>query len=113
MPVEQHQNDARSAAARSYRHLYKTARWKRESRAFLRDHPLCVMCPDKSKRGATIVDHVTPHRGDPDLFWNQDNWQALCRSHHSRSAQQQDIRGFHSDVGEDGSPTDPNHPFNR
>lgn len=29
-----------------------------------------------------VVDHVVPHRGDHDLFWDEDNWQASCRWHH-------------------------------
>jgi 5-methylcytosine-specific restriction protein A len=25
------------------------------------------------------VDHVVPHKGDPDLFWDElNNWQSLC-----------------------------------
>ena len=33
---------------------------------------------------ATVVDHVIPHRGDQKLFWDEDNWQALCKSCHDR-----------------------------
>lgn len=33
---------------------------------------------------ATEVDHIKPHRGDMVLFWDESNWQGLCRSHHSR-----------------------------
>jgi 5-methylcytosine-specific restriction protein A len=29
-------------------------------------------------RLAVHVDHVTPHRGDLDAFWNRENWQPLC-----------------------------------
>ena len=25
------------------------------------------------------VDHIVPHKGDQQLFWDQSNWQALCR----------------------------------
>jgi len=79
---------------------------------FLQAYPLCAMCPDESKRAATVVDHIEPHRGDLGRFWDQANWQPLCTQHHNRSAQQQDIRGYHSGVDADGNPTDPNHPFN-
>lgn len=27
---------------------------------------------------ARVVDHITPHRGDVALFWDESNWQALC-----------------------------------
>ncbi|HWL55465.1 MAG TPA: HNH endonuclease [Paracoccus sp. (in: a-proteobacteria)] len=32
---------------------------------------------------ATLVDHIKPHRGDKALFWNWNNWQALCAPCHS------------------------------
>jgi 5-methylcytosine-specific restriction protein A len=33
---------------------------------------------------ATLVDHVVPHRGDPALFWDVENWQSLCATCHAR-----------------------------
>jgi hypothetical protein len=35
---------------------------------------------------ASVADHVTPHRGDPQLFWHG-RLQSLCASHHSRDKQ--------------------------
>ena len=40
---------------------------------------------------ATDVDHIVPHRGDPVLFWDQSNWQALCHSHHSIKTSTRDM----------------------
>ena len=31
---------------------------------------------------ATVVDHIQPHEGDMNLFWNADNHQALCKLCH-------------------------------
>lgn len=62
----------------AWHHLYASARWRRESRAFLSRYPLCAVCG----MAATDVDHIQPHRGDLELFWNQDNWQPLCAQHH-------------------------------
>jgi len=31
---------------------------------------------------ARIVDHVIPHRGDQELFWDTSNWQPLCKRCH-------------------------------
>ena len=31
---------------------------------------------------ATIVDHIVPHKGDLALFYDQTNWQSLCKRHH-------------------------------
>ena len=33
---------------------------------------------------ASVVDHVVPHRGDAGRFWDQDNWEALCKTCHDR-----------------------------
>ena len=68
------------AEARGY-----DSRWRKARAAFLQRNPLCNEC---MKHGmltpATVVDHVIPHRGDQKLFWDEDNWQALCKSCHDR-----------------------------
>lgn len=67
-----------TAAQRGY-----GAAWRRARAAFLRDHPLCVMCLAEGKyTPATVVDHIKPHRGDQKLFWDVGNWQPLCKRHH-------------------------------
>ena len=59
------------------------ARWNRERAVFLREHPYCIKCAAEGHTvKATDVDHIIPHRGNPDLMWNQDNWQPLCKRHH-------------------------------
>jgi 5-methylcytosine-specific restriction enzyme A len=69
-----------SSAMRGY-----GARWQRASKAFLQAGPLCLGCRAKGViTAATVVDHMRPHRGDPSLFWNQDNWQPLCKKCHDR-----------------------------
>ena len=88
---------ARSAAERKRDHDRRRgtfqqrgydARWSKARVAFLRQHPLCVMCARAGRpTPATIVDHVVPHRGDPQLFWDERNWQALCKHHHDRDKQ--------------------------
>lgn len=54
-------------------------------------HPLCAEC----QAAATIVDHVTPHRGDPNLFWDAANWQSLCKRCHDRKTATQDAERDH------------------
>lgn len=62
-----------------------TARWERARLHYLVRHPLCAACQrDGRTTAATEVDHIEPHRGDRELFWNRDNWQPLCKSCHSR-----------------------------
>jgi 5-methylcytosine-specific restriction enzyme A len=31
---------------------------------------------------ATVVDHVVPHRGDPKLLWDENNWAPACKPCH-------------------------------
>ena len=45
----------------------------------LREQPLCVECQKIGRLTvATVLDHITPHKGDMDLFYRRDNLQQLC-----------------------------------
>ena len=90
-------------------HLYNCAAWARASAAYRAAHPVCEMCESASAR---VTDHIRPHKGDLELFWDADNWQALCKRCHDSVKQQIDRTGFHTQVGADGWPLDPNHPAN-
>lgn len=60
-------------------------RWRKARQAYLAKHPFCVECLKAGKYvAATDVDHIVPHRGNKKLFWDSDNWQPLCHSHHSQ-----------------------------
>lgn len=67
-----------NSARRGYGH-----RWRKARETYLSTHPLCVK---HQARGqvvvATVVDHIIPHRGDNQLFWDSNNWQALCKQCH-------------------------------
>jgi 5-methylcytosine-specific restriction enzyme A len=62
--------------------------WRRARKRYLAEHPLCVMCLKEEKVvPATVVDHVIAHKGDMGLFWDKNNWQALCkRCHDTKTA---------------------------
>lgn len=62
-----------------WHHLYNSARWRQVSRDFLSRYPVCFICGMK----ATVADHITPHRGNLDLFYDMDNLQPLCWKCHS------------------------------
>lgn len=64
------------------------------------------------RRRFLVADHVIEHKGDETLFWTGD-LQTLCPDHHDITKQQREARGFSDEMGADGVPTDPNHPFNR
>jgi 5-methylcytosine-specific restriction protein A len=93
--------------------LYGKQRWKRQREAQLREHPLCAYCLQLGKVvPATVADHVTPHRGDERQFW-EGALQSLCAHHHSGWKQDRETIGFARDIGLDGQPLDPLHPWNR
>ncbi len=58
-------------------------RWRKASRIFLDEHPLCAECKRKGKvTAAYLVDHIIPHGGNYDLFWDESNWQSMCNPCH-------------------------------
>lgn len=68
-----------------------TSRWTKARNGYLNHHPLCVHCEAEGVvMEATIVDHIIPHKKDWKLFWDKDNWQALCKKHHDRKTATED-----------------------
>ena len=75
-----------SAAKRGYGRS-----WQKASKAFLMAHPLCAECDRQGTTGAaTLVDHVIPHKGNQVLFWDESNWQSLCKRCHDRKTRIED-----------------------
>jgi 5-methylcytosine-specific restriction protein A len=67
--------------------------WRAARKRYLTVHPLCAECERVGRfTVATVVDHVIPHKGHPDLFWNESNWQALCKPCHDRKTARSDGR---------------------
>ena len=93
--------------------LYDRQRWRRRSRAFLQANPLCVMCTAAGRVTlAQLVDHIVPHKGDEELFWDEANWQPLCAKDHSAAKQAQEKSGRIRGCDADGRPLDPGHHWN-
>lgn len=94
-----------SASARGY-----NRRWQKARATYLARNPFCMHCLCNAgieatdlegvieaclTKGVTIpkaseVDHIIPHKGDQDLFWDSDNWQGLCKPCHSRKTARED-----------------------
>lgn len=54
-------------------------RWQKAREIFLSHHPLCAQCQKEGRiTPARVVDHIIPHRGNDQLFWDESNWQSLC-----------------------------------
>jgi 5-methylcytosine-specific restriction enzyme A len=69
-----HDRDRGSAWSRGY-----DANWQRARLVHLSESPVCVCCQANGVIvPATMVDHVVPHKGNPDVFWNKADWQSLC-----------------------------------
>ena len=87
-----HASDRASASVRGY-----DSRWEKARRRFLKAHPLCVRCMEQERLvKASVVDHIVPHRGDAKLFWDESNWQALCKSCHDHKTMTEDrYQEFH------------------
>ena len=85
--IHRKQHESHSASSRGYGYAWRKARKK-----YLEAHPLCEEC---MKHGlyvkATDIDHIQAHRGDTKLFWDQNNWRALCHSCHSKKTAREDL----------------------
>lgn len=84
--------------------------WQQARAGFLTKHPFCVRClieagitatgraevilecaeRDIAVPWASVLDHRIPHRGDKRLFWDRDNWDPLCTTHHVRDKQREE-----------------------
>jgi hypothetical protein len=108
----------RSKEAEAYRLLYNTKHWQTVRQLVLtRDHFTCQragcevsLVDGRNKPNSAVVHHLTPHKGDLELFFDPDNLQSVCWTCHSGPIQSEEIRGFSTEISESGWPTDPRHP---
>lgn len=70
----------------AYRAWYKSTRFRKARDQFMTANQFCARCG----AWATDLDHIQPHKGDAALFWDPENWQALCASCHSRKTAAED-----------------------
>jgi len=68
-------------------------KWRKERGEFLRVHRVCE-CERCAASGnplpANTVDHIQPHRGDAQLFWDRANWRAMNKVCHDRKTARED-----------------------
>ena len=68
-------------------------RWEKYAKQFLKQHPLC-QCEECADRIVPLpseaVDHKIPHKGDPGLFWDGSNHQAMAKVCHDRKTARED-----------------------
>ena len=60
-------------------------RWQKTRKGYLESHPLCVHCQAEGRTtAANEVDHIVPIQIAPMRKYDRTNWQALCKSCHSK-----------------------------
>jgi len=77
---------AEKKGAKQYNYLYGTAGWKNLRVWHLIVEPYCRECKKNGEPDfpASDVDHIIPHRGDRELFFDTANLQSLCHYHHKQ-----------------------------
>jgi 5-methylcytosine-specific restriction protein A len=71
----------------NFRERGYTWEWDKARKKYLQIHPKCAC---GCGRKATVVDHIKPHRGNKDLFWDENNWQAMAKICHDRKTTTRD-----------------------
>lgn len=71
---------------------YRSARWLTlRQQVFLRDRYECRKCQRiEGNTSRLVCDHVTPHRGNARLFWDEANLQTLCKPCHDTLKQREE-----------------------
>ena len=85
--IRQQQDERRgSAASRGY-----DTRWRKARALYLSRHQLCAECRRQGRTvAASVVDHIRPHKGNRTIFWDERNWQALCKRCHDAKTARED-----------------------
>lgn len=86
--------------------------WSKARARHLAHFPLCALCRAQGRVvPATVVDHIRPHAGDRELFWNPENWQSLCKCCHDGTKRMQENTGRLRGSDAHGYPLDAQHPW--
>lgn len=103
--------DAKRRKLLPWRAWYGTAGWRIRRDKQLNKTPWCEPCRLLGKtRKATACNHKVPHRGDRKLF-DIGELESCCANCHSQGIQRDENLGYRRQLGDDGWPTDPAHPF--
>ena len=91
-PPAQRKKEADKRRPNAHRRGYNR-RWRAYRLAFLQRHPLCTTCEGQGRvTAADCVDHIEPHKGDQEKFWDAKNHQALCTPCHNSKTAREDGR---------------------
>lgn len=79
-----------------WRGWYKTARWQKlKIRVHVRDNYICqktgvLLIGKHPAPNSPVADHKIPHRGDPVLFWDEDNIETVSKAYHDSEKQKEE-----------------------
>jgi 5-methylcytosine-specific restriction enzyme A len=90
----------------SFDYLFCTERWSRVSARHLSEHPLCQYCLERAIISRAVL--CVPSEGHYVTALV-----SLCVDCAESTARAIEAYGYRCDIGLDGYPCDPNHPFNR
>lgn len=83
MPTRGKARDRRTIKRKSAAKRLYGRRWRKWAKDGLIAEPLCRLCAANGLTvEATVRDHIIPHRGNLELFWQADNVQSLCKPCH-------------------------------
>lgn len=83
-------------ASQPWRAWYKTARWQKlRAKVLKRDLFTCqktgVLVTGKYPApNSAVADHKKAHRGDPALFWDEDNIETVSKAYHDAEKQREE-----------------------
>lgn len=75
----------------AWRKWYKTAEWQRLRWQCLSNALFtCVRCGVVGQSRDLVADHIRPHRGEHELFFDPKNLQCMCATCHNRDKQREE-----------------------
>lgn len=89
------------AKARPWKHWYAKPAWKKLKRKlYKRDGGVCqatgvALVGKYPEPNSPVLDHKIPHRGDPKLFWDENNLWTVSKQWHDSVKQSEEKRGLH------------------
>ena len=93
IPADEQERAKQRDASNLWRQWYKTARWQKlRAKVLERDLFTCqrtgaLLTGKYPSPHSAVVDHIKPHRGDPELFWDEENLHAVSKAFHDSAKQ--------------------------
>lgn len=98
IPGDEHWRDRERSEHQPWRAWYKLARWRRlAAQVLLRDNYTCqqtgaILAFKSPHPQSPVAHHKRPHRGDPSLFWDENNIECVSKEWHDAEGQRQEKR---------------------